>query len=73
MKIYLLLFLNLYLIGSISLSQKKEQYNLKGSSLSLDKSEDNLNQKDSNLKLADGEFNSSEIMELESDFIITQI
>ena len=73
MKIYLLLFLNLYLIGCISLSQKKEKYNLKSSSLSLDTPEDNLNQKASNLKLADGEFNSSEIMELESDFIITQI
>ena len=67
------MLLNLYLIGCISLSQKKEKYNLKSSSLSLDKPEDNLNQKDSNLKLADGEFNSSEIMELESDFIITQI
>ena len=61
------------MIGTIIIRQKEEKYNWKGSSLSLDKPKDNLNQKYSNLKLVDGELDSNEIMELESDFIITQI
>ena len=61
------------MIGTIIIRQKEEKYNWKGSSFSLDKPKDNLNQRYSNLKLADGELDSNEIMELESDFIITQI
>ena len=67
MKIFFFFICNIFFICS---RQQKSKYNLKNHSSSFSSTVELLNQDENN---SDNEFNSNEVIELESEFIITQL